>query len=55
MDLWMELTMDEEETQRNGMAVIVDTDGFPLRLFRFIKPQDAIICGLKEEVIFDCN
>jgi hypothetical protein len=55
MDLWTELTMDEEETQKNGTVIVVDMDGLPMRLLRFIKPKDAVICALKEEVQFDCN
>ena len=51
----MELMMDEEETQKNGTAMVVDMDGLPMRLFKFITPKDIVIYGLKEEVIFDCN
>jgi hypothetical protein len=47
--------MDEEETQKNGMAMVVDMDGLPMRLLKFIKPKDAVICAIKEEVIFDCS
>lgn len=54
-DLWMELAMDEEETQQNGMAFLLDMDGLPMRLFKFMTPKHAIICALKEEVIVDCN
>jgi hypothetical protein len=53
MDLWMELMMDEEETQENGTAMVVDMDGLPMRLLKFIKPKDAVIYALKEEVIVD--
>jgi hypothetical protein len=51
----MELAMDEEETQQNGMAFLLDMDGLPMRLFKFMTPKHAIICALKEEVIVDCN
>jgi hypothetical protein len=47
--------MDEEETQKNGTAIVVDMDGLPMRLLRFMKPKDVLIYALKEEVIFDCN
>jgi len=55
MDLWIELMMDEEETQKNGTAMVVDMDGLPMRLLRFINPKEAVIYGLKEEVIVDCS
>jgi len=54
-DLWIELAMDEEETQKNGMALIIDVGGFPLRLFKFLSPKATIISALKEEVILDCK
>jgi len=47
--------MDEEETQRNGAAMVVDMDGLPMRLLKFITPKDAAICARMEEVIVDCN
>jgi len=54
-DLWIELAMDEEETQKNGMVLIIDLGGFPLRLFKFLSPKATIISALKEEVILDCK
>lgn len=54
-DLWMELALDEEETQKTGMVLLVDMDDLPMRLFKFITPKDAIIYAYKEEVIVDCN
>jgi len=54
-DLWIELAMDEEETQKNGMVLIIDLGGFPLRLFKFLSPKATIISALKEEVTLDCK
>ncbi|PNF20048.1 hypothetical protein B7P43_G05276 [Cryptotermes secundus] len=49
-DLWMELAMDEEETQKNGIAIILDLGGLPMRLFKFLTPKVTIISALKEEM-----
>ena len=46
---------DEEDTQKNGTTMVVDMDGLPLRLLRFIAPKDAIICARMEEVRVDRN
>jgi hypothetical protein len=54
-DLWMELVMEEEESQKNGIALILDVGGLPLRLFKFLSPKAVIISALKEEVTVDCN
>jgi len=54
-DLWIELAMDEEETQKNGMVLIIDLGGFPLHLFKFLSPKATIISALKEEVTLDCK
>jgi hypothetical protein len=54
-DLWIELAMDEEETQKNGMVLIIDLGGFPMRLFKFLSPKATIISALKEEVKLHCK
>jgi hypothetical protein len=54
-DLWIELAMDEDETQKNGMILIIDLGGFPVRLFKFLSPKATIISALKEEVTLDCK
>jgi len=46
---------DEEETQKNGTVMLVDMDGLPMQLLKFIAPKDAIICARLEEVIVDRN
>jgi hypothetical protein len=48
--MWMELAMDEEETQKNGMVLIADMGGLTMRLFKFLTPNVTIKCALKEEV-----
>jgi hypothetical protein len=55
--MWMELALDEEETQKNGMILIADMGGLPKRLLKFLTPKDTIKCALKEEVRVDntCN
>jgi hypothetical protein len=54
-DVWMELAMDEEETQKNGIAIILDLGGLPMRLFKFLTPKATIISALKEEVTVNCK
>jgi hypothetical protein len=53
--MWMELALDEEETQKNGMAFIGDMGGLPMRIFKFLTPKATIKCALKEEVRGDCH
>jgi hypothetical protein len=50
-DIFMEMALDEEDTQRNGIVIILDLGGLPLRLFKFLSPKATIISALKEEVI----
>ena len=52
-DLWIELAMDEEETQKNGMVLIIDLGGLPLHLLKFLSPKATIISALKEEVTLE--
>jgi hypothetical protein len=51
----MEAAMDEEETQKNGIAIILDLGGLPMRLFKFLTPKATIISALKEEVTVTAN
>jgi hypothetical protein len=46
----MELALDEEETQKNGMVFLADMGGFPMRIFKFLTPKVTIKCSIKEEV-----
>lgn len=39
-DMWMEVAMEEEETQKNGLAAIVDMEGYSLKLFRWLTPNN---------------
>lgn len=54
-DVWMEMAMDEEETQKNGTVIILDLGGLPMRLFKFLTPKATIISALKEEVKHTCD
>jgi hypothetical protein len=54
-DIWMEMAMDEEETQKSGIVIILDLGGLPMRLFKFLSPKATIISALKEEVTVDCK
>lgn len=49
-DIFMEMAMDEEETQRNGTVIILDLGGPLMRLFKFLTPTATTISALKEEV-----
>jgi hypothetical protein len=41
----MEVAMEEEETQKNGLAVIVDMEGYSLKLFRWLTPHNLSVCS----------
>jgi hypothetical protein len=41
----MEVAMEEDETQRNGLAVIIDMEGYSLKLFRWLTPQNLSVCS----------
>ena len=47
--------MDEEETQKNGLVLIIDLGGLSMRLFKFLSPKATIISALKEEVTLGCK
>ena len=49
-DLWLELAMDEEETQKSGMIFIIDLGGIPMRLMRWMLNKHVIKSSMKEEV-----
>jgi hypothetical protein len=51
-DMWMELALDEEETQKNGMVFLADMGGLPMRVVKFLTPKVTIKCSIKEEVRF---
>jgi hypothetical protein len=46
-DMWLEVAMEEEETQKNGLAVIVDMEGYSVKLFRWLTPQNIRISSHK--------
>jgi len=39
--------MEEEETQKNGLAVIVDMEGYSLKLFRWLTPHNLSVASRK--------
>ena len=39
----MELAMEEDETQKNGLAVIIDMEGYSLKLFRWLTPHNISV------------
>jgi hypothetical protein len=43
----MEVAMEEEESQKNGLAVIIDMEGYSLKLFRWLTPQNIRISSRK--------
>jgi hypothetical protein len=43
----MEVAMEEEETQKAGLAVIVDMEGYSLKLFRWLTPHNLRISSRK--------
>jgi hypothetical protein len=49
-DLWMELALEEEETQKKGMVFVADMGGLPMRIIKFLTPIVTIKCAIKEEV-----
>ncbi|XP_069698192.1 clavesin-2-like [Periplaneta americana] len=49
-DLWMELALEEDETQKNGFVMILDLGGLPLRLVKFLHPKATITSTLKTEM-----
>ncbi|XP_021922045.1 alpha-tocopherol transfer protein-like isoform X1 [Zootermopsis nevadensis] len=46
-DMWLEVAMEEEETQKNGLAIIIDMEGYSWKLFRWLTPQNIRICSRK--------
>lgn len=44
-DLWMEVAVEEDETQKNGLAVIMDMAGYSLKLFRWLTPHNLSVCS----------
>jgi hypothetical protein len=43
----MEVALEEEETQKTGLAVIVDMEGYSLKLFRWLTPSNLRISSRK--------
>jgi len=39
--------MEEEETQKNGLAVIIDMEGYSFKLFRWLTPHNISVGSRK--------
>ncbi|KAF6215477.1 hypothetical protein GE061_010231 [Apolygus lucorum] len=50
-DLWLELAMDEEETQKNGLVYIFDMKGLSLKYLRYFTPFNCKVASTKAENI----
>lgn len=48
-DLWLELAMDEEETQKNGLVYIFDMKGLTLKYLRYFTPTNCKVASTKAE------
>lgn len=49
-DLWIELALDEEETQKNGIAFIIDMEGISWQFMRYLTPLNVKVGTRKAEV-----
>jgi hypothetical protein len=45
--MWMEMMMEDEEAQKNGLVVIIDMQGYSWKLFRWLTPNNIRICSRK--------
>ncbi|XP_069698198.1 clavesin-1-like [Periplaneta americana] len=46
-DMWLELMLEEEEVQKNGIAVIIDLAGYSWKMFRWLTPTNVRISSRK--------
>ncbi|KAB0797136.1 hypothetical protein PPYR_08130 [Photinus pyralis] len=53
-ELWLELIMDEPETQGTGLSVILDMKGYSLRMFRWLTPSN-IRFGSRKADLYPCK
>lgn len=49
-DLFLNLALDEEETQKSGIAFILDMDGMSWGLLRYLSTQAVKVAAAKAEV-----
>lgn len=49
-DLFLNLALDEEETQKSGIAFIMDMDGMSWGLLRYLSTQAVKVAAAKAEV-----
>nr|CAD7570264.1 unnamed protein product [Timema californicum] len=50
-DLWLETALDEEETQKNGISIIVDAGNIPWKFLKFANPFNATFVGRKSDAL----
>nr|CAD7439414.1 unnamed protein product [Timema bartmani] len=50
-DLWLETALEEEETQKNGISVIVDAGNIPWKFLKFANPFNATFVGRKSDAL----
>ncbi|XP_069698196.1 alpha-tocopherol transfer protein-like [Periplaneta americana] len=46
-DLWLESVIDEEETQKNGLVIILDLAGYSWKMFSWITPNNSRVACIK--------
>ncbi|GAB0096784.1 CRAL-TRIO domain-containing protein [Sergentomyia squamirostris] len=49
-DMWFEVVLDEPETQKNGVSVIMDVKGMPLSLLKWLTPKHSSVMTRKADV-----
>ncbi|CAH1396926.1 unnamed protein product [Nezara viridula] len=50
-DLWLELAMDEPETQENGLVYIIDMKNLSWRYLKYFTPHNCKVASMKAEGI----
>ncbi|KAK5646337.1 hypothetical protein RI129_004801 [Pyrocoelia pectoralis] len=53
-EFWLELIMDEQETQCTGLSVILDMKGYSWRMFRWLTPSNMRF-GSKKADLYPCK
>lgn len=53
-EYWLELIMDEPETQTTGLSIIMDMHGYSWRMFRLLTPTTLRI-GTKKADLYPCK
>lgn len=50
-DLWLEATLDERDTQKNGMVFILDMKKIPYGILKYLTPSNCQIGARKAELV----